>query len=612
MAKKISVAISQINTETGNLEENSNKVVSSIHRAINEGSDILLLPELAITGYCCGALFNQVHFVEYNKKFLTDVIVPEVPSNLVVVIGFVDVRGVDKVGFPILYNSVAIIQDRKIIGIYDKILLANGNHHEDRKYFNPGKEVKVFEVDVRGEKIIIGTPICEDCWDTDNDRDIAQEMVFAGAEILLCANQSYFYWGKEKRRIELFKKQGFSKKVPFLTSNSSGIGDITKDLIVFDGGSMIVDKHGDLIKQAKQFDEDFITAEVELWDDETDIQGKYISSETSYNDKEKYEEILNALIFLQRTYFKLMGDDFKAQIHVSGGIDSALVLAISVIALGSEKVIAISNPTRDNHSVTRANAKQICEALGVHLYWNSMEEPYNAFVESFEKAFGQEPNLSERACMQAVGRTVAGLSATHHFKSLILGTGNHSEIVCGWSSFHDVSSVGAYQPIGDLTKVEVIFMSKFLNEKYGREIIPYELFNMPALAELADTVDRENPADPFDYYIISGVCAELIRERKDILDLIDEFKNKKLNPEYFPLYPNGKSIYENVSEELFIENVHMCFSKAKQSVYKCAQSAPIVILAGRGRGFSNRETLINKYTGFYDIKSPEHLETVKS
>lgn len=594
---KVKVSLAQIRNVTGDLQGNTERILECIQKAIDDKSDIVLFPETAITGYCCGALFNQSHFIEYNIKFLEKNIVPLVPENLVVVVGFVDKYGTNKDGYPDLRNSVAIIQNKKIVGTYDKMLLANGSHHEDRKYFAPGNNVKVFDVQIRGQKLTIGTPICEDVWENDHMEDIVKSMKYAGAKMILCANQSYFYYGKNEVRRKLFSDHAYDNKIPFVGVNAVGVGDIVKNIMIYDGSSMAFDQYGNMVAQAKSFAEDFVNVEFDL---EFDGSKKRPSNPVRMRDVwvNKCEEIFNALVYEQKELFSLIGLK-KAQVHMSGGIDSSIVLPIVVEAMGAENVIAISNPTHDNGDVTKSNAQFTCDALGVKLYWNSFENTYTALQDGFKEAFGVESSNGAKSCMQAVGRTVQGLSASHLFGSGIVATGNHTEIVLGWANFHDIGSIGAHSIIGDMTKMEIFEMARFINAKYRKEIIPTNLYDgstKPA-AELADAKD-----DPFDYYLVSGICAEIIRENKDLSDLISDYQNKKLKQEYFPRYPDGRSIYEVVNEEQFINAVDMCFKKSRTSVFKSAQGAPVVIISPRSRGFSNRETIINKYAGAYEFK----------
>lgn len=591
---KVKVSLAQIRNVTGDLQGNTDRIAAAIQNAIAENADIVLFPETAITGYCCGALFNQKHFIEFNIKFLEKNVVPLVPKNLVAIVGFVDKYGMTRDGYPEIRNSVAVIQGGKILDTYDKILLANSSHHEDRKYFTPGKYTKVVDVNIRGEKLTIGTPICEDVWNEDHNEDIVKTMVGQGAKMILCPNQSYFYYGKHEVRRKLFSNHAYNNQVPVVAVNAVGVGDIVKNIMIYDGGSMAFDQFGNMVTKAKSFAEDFVSVEFEISNEKFK---KADSNPDTMRDiyVNKCEEIYNALVYEQKELFALIGLN-KAQVHMSGGIDSSVVLPIVVEAMGKENVIAISNPTRDNGNVTKSNAQFSCDALDVHLYWNSFEKTYNELEKGFTEAFGESPSQGARASMQAVGRTVQGLSASHLFGSGIVATGNHTEIVLGWSSFHDIGSIGAHSLIGDLTKMEIFEMARYINNRFKREVIPHNLYDgstKPA-AELADAKD-----DPFDYYLVSGICAEIIREKKDLVDLIEEYQNKKLNAEYFRAYPDGRSIYESVTETQFIEAVELCFNKSRISVFKAAQGAPVVIISARSRGFSNRETIINKYAGAY-------------
>jgi NH3-dependent NAD+ synthetase len=198
----------------------------------------------------------------------------------------------------------------------------------------------------------------------------------------------------------------------------------------------------------------------------------------------------------------------------------------------------------------------------------------------------------------AVGRTVAGLMASNHFKTGIVATGNHTEIVEGWANFHDIGSIGVHAILGDLTKSELFLMSGFINNTQGKEFIPRELFDnsnenyIPPAAELPDS-----SVDPYDYWVTSGIDAELIRSRKSPSKIITDFENKTLTEDFFPNDFNGLSIYDRITIEDFKKCVNNSFKRSKLSVFKAAQGAPVVIISPRSRGFSNRETIINYWNG---------------
>jgi len=211
------IALAQTKPVTGDLEGNVAQIIRDIRKAKSEDADLVIFPETAITGYCCGALYEQTDFVLYNKMLLEEVIAKEVPEGMVGVVGFVDPKRIDKNGRLEISNSAAIMQGGKIIDIYDKILLANDDHHEDRKYFTPGQVPKVIEIDTGKHKFNLGTIICEDAWSNSHDRDIVQETKELGADIIACINQSYFYNGKQEIRHEIFGGHAKEKQIPFIS-----------------------------------------------------------------------------------------------------------------------------------------------------------------------------------------------------------------------------------------------------------------------------------------------------------------------------------------------------------------------------------------------------------
>jgi len=571
------IALGQVKPVTGDIEGNTSQILSFLKQSRKEKAKLVVFPETAITGYCCGALFEQVEFILQNKKALREKILPAT-RGLTVLVGFVDLKGINQDGSLDITNSVAIIQDRQIVGVYDKVILANDGHHEDRKYFTSGKEVKVFTLRIGRKKYTIGTPICEDAWNTNHERDVVSEMVALGANVIVCINYSYFFSGKSETRHELFQNHAQRHGIPVVMVNAAGVGDILKDILIYDGDSFVYNAQGQLVKQLSRF-----TSELGI----VDLDNARAIKPSSY--KNMYAEIFDALVFEQREMFCVIGIH-NAQVHVSGGLDSSIVAAIAATAMGTDHTVFISNPTVHNSSLTKGNAQKLADALGVKLYWNETQGPYSAAMESFEKGFGVAPTPTEQAPLEAVMRTAQGISASHHFKSGIVSTPNHTEIVLGWATFHDIGSIGVHSPIGDMTKVELYKFAAYINEHLGAEVIPSDLYDgrtKPA-AELADANE-----DPIDYWVMSGICAEIIRKRKDPQRIINDYTRRTLTHEYFPLDYSGKTIYEHIDVQGFTQLVYEAYRLSQISVFKAGQGSPIVLLNARGRGFSNRETIIN-------------------
>jgi len=584
------ISLNQINTVSGDIKGNFKNILDRTNKAFNDGSDIVVFPETAFTGYCVGALWDNTDFIFEQEQCVRE-LMKIVPYNKCVIVGYISYHGTKPDGFSLLKNSVAVINKNRIQR-YDKQLLANADHHEDRKYFKPGKESKVFKLFINEEEITVGVPICEDAWYTNHTRNIPKEMVEMGAELIISVNQSYFYYNKQELRTKLFSKLSSDLNVPIITLNSVGVGDIVKNIIIFDGSSMVFD-NGVKKLQMKRFEEDTFIVNVYKESNRLKIKSNITTENYSYYNtctQNKYDEIIDAISFEQKELFKLLGIP-NAQVHISGGVDSAIGMALSILSMGKENCVFITNPTSLN-SDSLPVVHQLAENFGVKIHTNELEEIYQVFNKKDTENFGSELNTTGQATIQAVLRTVQGLASCHRFKSGIVACGNHTEIVLGWASFHDIGSIGVHSPIGDLTKLELYELCKHINKRffslgYTEFVIPEGLYNgkiIPA-AELPDS-----KYDPIDYYIQSGLCAEVIRNRKTKSQLISDFENKRLTADFFP-----KDIYEKYSMENFTAEVDFTLRKSRISVFKAAQGAPILILSPRSRGFSNRETIINKY-----------------
>jgi NAD+ synthase (glutamine-hydrolysing) len=566
-------SLHQIKVVTGDIARNFEKIRACILEDKQNNVTLSVFPETAITGYMCGSLWDRTDFIQaqYDKIYELQKYLEEINYEGTVIIGFIDYLGMHTNGFPKLKNAAAII-DFNEVRIYHKQLLASADHHEDKKYFDPGHESKVFTCIAGGYTIKIGVLICEDAWINDHSRNIPAEMVHAGAELLVHINQSYFYYGKQAKRMKLWKTISKSLGVPFISVNAVGVGDILKNVVIFDGQSAIFDFNGDCVYLAPAFEE---------------VNSIITPQKIIYSPASKYKEITDALIFEQKEFFKLNGIT-KAQVHISGGVDSAIVAALVTKAMGKENTILITNPSNLNDDSLQY-VKALTENLEIPYYINPIQEIYETFLKVHKESFGKDLPLSGKSCVHATLRTVQGLACNHMFGAGIVATGNHTEIVLGWATFHDIGSIGVHSLIGDLTKMELYELAAYINKYlYKEEIIPEDLFTgkfKPA-AELPDAKE-----DPIDYTVQSGICAMLIRERKNKSQIIKELIEEIPNPDYFP---NADEVRKYSKEELE-KQVDFAIRKMKTSVYKAAQSAPIVIISPRSRGFSNRETLLNFY-----------------
>jgi|GEM_PF-2150436 len=594
---EVRVAIAQINTVTGDLKGNSQRIVKAIERAHQEGADVVVFPAKALTGHCAGVLFEQQYFIADQQRYLYEDIATRVPADLTAVIGFVGFVDLEPeaakakadgqrhlpVGHlpvPSMTDLMAIIQDGRVASVCE----------------NRSGGAQICEINVRGHNV----------------------------RLALILNQERFAYGQLPERRERCATLACENGTPLVFVNTVGIGDTMKEFHIFDGGSMAICQNGKLLSTLARFAEDFSIVKFDLDNPVATACDRAMAAHNTAPatpapatpapatpapapaaaTPEKYEEIYEALKFAAREVFRLSGLK-KAQVHISGGVDSAVVGALAVDAFGPENTVFITNPTVDSSEPLKNIAQEIARNLGMPLRSNPTGPIYDETVRQHIAAFGVEPTPAGRASIQAVTRTVQGLAASHTFKTGILAAGNHTEIALGWASFHDIGSSGVMSLIGDLSKREVFALADYINRRFtsasGRhekpnKPIPRILFDQdeaqfikPA-AELADS-----KVDPIDYDIMSGVCALLAREHLGPEEIIRQFNERSLDMELFP-----KTIYQK--EDVFADEVWKAFSMSQRATYKAGQAAPTPLVAPRRPGVYSHTlgTIINRYLGRYE------------
>jgi len=581
---EIRVAIAQLNTVTGDLKGNALRIVKAIERAHQEGADIVVFPDKALTGHCAGVLFEQRHFIEDQRRYLYEDIAAAVPADFTAIIGFVDLGAKAAVEAAV----EARVEARVEAAVKAKVAVIQGGRvtsvHESK-----AGSAQICEISVR-------------------ERNARLAIVF---------NQSRFAYGQLQERRERCAALARKHGIPLIYVNAVGIGDTVKEFHIFDGGSMAVDRTGKLLGTLARFAEDFgiVTFDLDHADTAAAPGSETVGADapacalepatnaTPTPAPDKYEEIYEALKFAAREVFRLSGLN-KAQVHLSGGIDSAVVGAIAVDVFGPENTVFITNPTIDNSEHLKDLAYEIARNLGVPLWLNPTGPIYDETVRQHIAAFGVEPSPAGRASIQAVTRTVQGLAASHTFKTGILPAGNHTEIVLGWASFHDIGSAGVMSLIGDLTKREVFGLADHINRRFTsacgcekpNKPIPRILFDQdeahfvkPA-AELADSKE-----DPIDYDIMSGVCALLGRQHSGPEEIIRQFAEGRLDADLFP-----ETVYQK--DDVFADEVWKAFRMSQRAIFKSGQAAPVPLVAPRHPGVYSHTlgTIINRYLGRYE------------
>jgi NAD+ synthase (glutamine-hydrolysing) len=457
------IALCQINTTVGDFRGNTAKIIEYIEKAKALKVDICVFPELAITGYPPEDLLLKDKFIRDNHEALKKI--SSHANKVAAVIGFVDKQGNN------LFNAAAFLSEGKVKGVYHKNCLPNYGVFDEKRYFKPGEEPFIEEV--AGRKI--GINICEDIWIEDGP---VKENASFGAEVIFTINASPYHAGKVSEREKLIQKQAKKNKVYIVYVNMIG----GQDELVFDGYSMAVDKTGEIITRAKGFTEELLIVDLPL--------GKKPGFSPAATQKSKImtlpEEVYSALVLGTRDYVLKNGFK-KVIIGLSGGIDSSIVAAIAVDALGKENVSGIFMPTRYSSKESLEDAEKLAKALGIEIYILSIESIFRNYLDLLQPHFkGFKPNITEEN-LQARIRGNIMMAFSNKFGCMVLTTGNKSEMSTGYATLYG-DMAGGFAVIKDVPKMLVYEISKYRNSIFP--VIPKTVLEKAPTAEL-----RENQKD---------------------------------------------------------------------------------------------------------------------
>ena len=582
---KVRVSLAQVNPTSGDLRGNTGKILEAIHQGLEQGADLVVLPEMALTGYCLDEkLLNSLRFLRENRRILDEEIVPEC-RGLTVVVGFVDAdedqRGAD--GHPYRYNAAAVIENGRILQIVHKRLLPAYRYFDDKRYFRAGQTIEPVTIATGGGSMKLGVLICEDLWDEGYDLKPCQRYAEQGAELLVCINASPFVGstpgtmdGKRFVRERLLRNQIKRNGLPICYINTVGVGDNGKNIIPFDGQSMAYDNQGKRVASLAAFAEDQQTIQ---FDGGT-------APPAGEPDFDREAEIYDALVMSVRDYYEKIGIFTGVLEAVSGGIDSALGTAIAYDAVGPELVRTYNLPSQHNSEQTQQAAKQLAANFDLDFRVIPIQDIVDQMLSVLE--YNLSP-LREELTLENLQARVRGLimmAESNERQALLLTNGNETEIALGYSTLYG-DMVGGLAVIGDLSKPDVYRLARHVNRKWGRAVIPEETFAMPATAEL-----KADQTDPFDYPVVGPIVSDFVERGASPATLTEAFRWQQLDPNRYP-----DNIYDRYSEEEFSEMLDDLYRRLNASVYKRMQAAPIVVVTDRAFGFDLRETIINKWEG---------------
>lgn len=507
------IMMAQISTQPGFIEENTNKIIEQIKIAKKENVDLIVFPELTIPGYLSMDLILEKNYVKKNKEALKQITLET--ENITAIVGFVDEdenkEGADNT--KIKYNSAAIIQNKKVIGIQDKTLLPEYDIFSEKRYFSDSRGSKIFNI--HGKKV--GIEICEDMWDKNYKNKVSKKLQSKGAELIINLSASPFHIGKLNERISTIKKITKENNIDFIYTNLVGSFDGYDGQIIFDGQSIAINKNGEIVKIAKKFEEDKVIIK---------FNEKLSEEKINTND---LEDTYKSLVLGIKEYFN-QSHMKKAFIGLSGGIDSALVAALAVKALGKENVKGILMPSMYSSEGSITDAKKLSENLGIEYSIIPITQIYHSVERTMEKEFKKLPLDVTEENIQARTRGLILMAEANKFKGLVLSTGNKTEMALGYCTLYGDMN-GGLAVISDLNKLRVYALSKYINEVENREVIPENTISKAPSAELSFNQTDEKGLGA-SYSILSPLVDKIIEERESIEELKKEFGDELVKDIY--------------------------------------------------------------------------------
>jgi NAD+ synthase (glutamine-hydrolysing) len=569
MTDFIRVAGAQVNLTVGDLEGNAERILAAMAWAEDLQADVLLLPELSVSGYPPEDLLLRRRFIEANLQTVYRLAARA--GQTATVVGFVDrTQGPakrDDAGPGRLHNAAALLAAGRVRGIYHKVLLPNYGVFDEDRYFFPGSAPAALW-DVNG--VTAGVSICEDIWVPDGPPARQAE---AGADILLNINGSPYHRNKDAEREEMLRSRARAAGIPLVYLNLVG----GQDELVFDGGSLAVDAGGEVLYRSPQFEEDLFWVDVPLSEaGRSDVEAIVVSRGTLLEGEptappelrlplEPVEEVYRALCLGLGDYFRKIGFA-RVVLGLSGGIDSALVAAIAADALGPEMVWGVAMPSRYSSEGSVADARALAENLGIRFSEISIEPPFAGFLEALSESFaGTETGVAEEN-LQARSRGSILMALSNKHGGLVLATGNKSEMSVGYSTLYG-DMVGGFAVLKDVSKTLVYELARWRNR--DGEVIPAATIAKPPSAELkpgqldTDSLPPYSTLDP----------------------ILEAYVEKDLAMEDIVKLGFNRSVVEQVARMV------------DHNEYKRRQSPPGVKITPKALGRDRRLPIVNGFQG---------------
>ncbi|MBI2413427.1 MAG: NAD+ synthase [Deltaproteobacteria bacterium] len=526
--RSLKIAMAQMNPTVGSIAGNARAILEWAAEARARGCDLVLFPELSLTGYPPEDLLLKPKFIDDNLEAL-DRLSSKI-KGITAIVGFVD-RKAD------IFNAAAIIHNGKVAGVYHKMYLPNYGVFDEQRYFQAGTEALNFVLN----GVTIGLEICEDIWYPEGPARIQS---LGGAEVIVNINASPFHMGKSQLREEMLATRANDNEVIIAYNNTVG----GQDELVFDGGGLIIDPSGAIIARGKAFEEELVIADLDIdtvsiarlkdprrreVKRKTSLDGlreivlpktkgrkaarpKMTPPKQATRPLEPVEEVLQALVLGTRDYVNKNG--FRhVVVGLSGGMDSSLVAAIAVSALGPENITGVAMPSQFTSKESSEDAKKLAKNLGIKLLTIPIKDTFREYLRTMKGAFEGKPEDATEENMQARIRGNILMALSNKFGWLVLTTGNKSEMSVGYATLYG-DMAGGFAVIKDVPKTLVYRVAERVNDEAGSYVIPERVFIKAPTAELKFDQTDQDTLPPYD--ILDKILKAYVEEDKSVDEIV--------------------------------------------------------------------------------------------
>lgn len=540
------IALAQLDFHIGNFANNKSKILSSIGRAKNNGADLVIFSELAVSGYPPRDFLEFNDFVKQCNQSVEEI--AKYCIDIAAIIGL-PTFNTNKKGKP-LFNSAAFIKDGKIQSFTNKTLLPNYDIFDENRYF---EQNSIFEtIEIKGNRIAL--TICEDLWNVQDNPlytiNPLDELISQKPNLIINIAASPFNYNQTKIRKDVLKRNAEKYRLPLFYVNHVG----AQTELLFDGGSLVMNSNGEIIDELKYFEEDFKVF---------DLDNIENTEKSKPNELSEIASIHKALVMGVRNYFQKLGFK-KAILGLSGGIDSAVTAAIAAEALGSENVYNVLLPSRYSSQHSIDDSLKLVKNYGMPHDIIKIEDTFNSFENTLKPYFKGLPFSIAEENLQARTRGVILMALSNKFGYILLNTSNKSEAAVGYGTLYGDMN-GGLSVLGDAYKIQVFELAKYINR--NGEMIPENIITKPPSAELRP--DQKDSDSLPDYDILDEILLQYIEERKGPREIIAMGYDETL--------------------------VNRILKLVNTTEYKRYQTPPILRISTKAFGMGRRMPIVAKY-----------------